>query len=408
MKKLLFLILILFVLTLQYTPILYSQWVNIANVNTTQLNSVQFIDQYTGIAVGTDGIWRTINGGYNWTKTLNTLNLNCISFYDINNGFAVGDSGGIFRTVNRGTTWNQLAPLVPYNLNGVSIQGNGFGCIVGDYRIVLRTTNFGISWTINQNASQYHLYCIKMTGETFSYSGGSLNREYLFTTANYGLNWAVTFDNPGYPSLRSIEQFQPYSIVAVGDDGWIRRTVNGGLNWTTTSISSENFNSVVFPDVNTGYICGTHGVIFKSMNMGNNWNVQLTNTQENLKCLSFINTNIGWSVGQNGIVLYTTNGGITSLYPVSKDIPQKFKLYQNYPNPFNPSTKIKFDLKVAGIVSLRIYDVKGCLISELINNYRSADKYEVEFDGTNLVSGVYFYELKIENLVGIKKMVLIK
>jgi len=89
-------------------------------------------------------------------------------------------------------------------------------------------------------------------------------------------------------------------------------------------------------------------------------------------------------------------------------IPAEFFVEQNYPNPFNPITKIKFGLPKASNVKLIIYDVIGREILELVNEFKQENTYEVEFDGTNLPSGVYFYRLSAgENAVE-KKMVLIK
>jgi len=95
--------------------------------------------------------------------------------------------------------------------------------------------------------------------------------------------------------------------------------------------------------------------------------------------------------------------------PVSIGVPVKFVLDQNYPNSFNPTTKIDFALPIDGRVSLKVYDITGRLIKTLINNeYRTADYYTVEFNGSNFASGVYFYQLITEKNIATKKMVLIK
>ncbi|MGV8018507.1 MAG: T9SS type A sorting domain-containing protein [Ignavibacteria bacterium] len=91
-------------------------------------------------------------------------------------------------------------------------------------------------------------------------------------------------------------------------------------------------------------------------------------------------------------------------------IPTSFELHQNYPNPFNPSTKIAFDLPKDAKVKLVIYDILGREIKTLIHNeFRAAGKYITEFNGSNLASGVYFYQLTINNeQLAIKKMLMIK
>ncbi|MBT8377947.1 MAG: T9SS type A sorting domain-containing protein [Ignavibacteria bacterium] len=85
-----------------------------------------------------------------------------------------------------------------------------------------------------------------------------------------------------------------------------------------------------------------------------------------------------------------------------------YKLEQNYPNPFNPSTNISFRIAESGFSSLKVYDVLGNEISTLINEELSAGEYEVVFDGNALPSGIYFYQLKVDEYNISKKMVLIK
>lgn len=93
---------------------------------------------------------------------------------------------------------------------------------------------------------------------------------------------------------------------------------------------------------------------------------------------------------------------------VTVGIPDKFSLSQNYPNPFNPATKINFDIPRDGIVSLKIYDVKGREVKNLLNEFRIAGYYSVDFNGNNLASGAYFYKLVYENSEATKNMILLK
>ena len=89
-------------------------------------------------------------------------------------------------------------------------------------------------------------------------------------------------------------------------------------------------------------------------------------------------------------------------------VPNKFVLNQNYPNPFNPSTVLSFQLPVAGFISLKVYDINGREISELVNENLSAGEYKINFNGSALPSGVYYYKLTSDNFSETKKMILIK
>ncbi len=81
---------------------------------------------------------------------------------------------------------------------------------------------------------------------------------------------------------------------------------------------------------------------------------------------------------------------------------------QNYPNPFNPTTLIRFTIKNSGKVTLKVFDVLGREVAELLNTYHEAGSYEIPFDGSNLPSGVYFYNLTANGKSLTKKMVLLK
>ena len=94
----------------------------------------------------------------------------------------------------------------------------------------------------------------------------------------------------------------------------------------------------------------------------------------------------------------------------------EFKLNQNYPNPFNPNTKIKYTIPSVTLrqaqsdilVTLKVYDILGREVATLVNEEKPAGEYEVEFDGSNLPSGIYFYQIRAGSFAETKKMVLLK
>jgi len=92
--------------------------------------------------------------------------------------------------------------------------------------------------------------------------------------------------------------------------------------------------------------------------------------------------------------------------------PEQFSLGQNYPNPFNPNTTIKFNIPVGDAymrpVHLVVYDILGREVATLVNRQMLPETYEVDFDGTNFPSGVYFYKLSAGNFVETRKMILLK
>jgi flagellar hook assembly protein FlgD len=89
-------------------------------------------------------------------------------------------------------------------------------------------------------------------------------------------------------------------------------------------------------------------------------------------------------------------------------IPNRFYLGQNYPNPFNPTTEIIYEIASDTWISLKIYDVLGNEVQTLISEEKPAGKYKVQFDGSKLPSGTYFYKIITPNFTDTKKMILLK
>ncbi len=111
------------------------------------------------------------------------------------------------------------------------------------------------------------------------------------------------------------------------------------------------------------------------------------------------------TAGSFVITLKHATIGITQ---ISSTIPASFNLYNNYPNPFNPNTIIDFDVAKAQNVKIKIYNSLGEQVSVIADQYFSPGKYSVDFDGSRLASGVYFYSLESDNVYQVKRMVLVK
>jgi hypothetical protein len=107
--------------------------------------------------------------------------------------------------------------------------------------------------------------------------------------------------------------------------------------------------------------------------------------------------------------LATSNGCVPiGITPISSEIPKEFALKQNYPNPFNPVTNIRFDIVTSSVVTLKVYDIKGNEAAVLVNQNLNAGTYNVDFDGNNFSSGIYFYVITAGEFTQTKKMVLVK
>ncbi|MFC2093676.1 T9SS type A sorting domain-containing protein [Bacteroidota bacterium] len=105
-----------------------------------------------------------------------------------------------------------------------------------------------------------------------------------------------------------------------------------------------------------------------------------------------------------GVNVTPMTGVIT---PVS-NIPEKYSLSQNNPNPFNPTTKIDYQIPKSGLVTLRIFDLLGREVATLVNEEKASGSYTIEFNGSNISSGTYFYRMESGTFIETKKMMLMK
>jgi aminopeptidase N len=187
-----------------------------------------------------------------------------------------------------------------------------------------------------------------------------------------------------------------------------------------------------------------YGNIYQITGSGSNWSVgfQAIQTQTNtpfhkmpivvkitfatgpdtsFRVMNDVNNQIFWWNGltrqpstvtfdpNNDIVLKqgSTTPGLVGII-VQSETPFTYSLSQNYPNPFNPVTTIHYSIVKRENVSIKIYNVLGKLISEPVNEMKSAGSYQLSFDATNLPSGIYYYEIKSGSFTDTKKMVLVK
>lgn len=131
------------------------------------------------------------------------------------------------------------------------------------------------------------------------------------------------------------------------------------------------------------------------------------NLDDTIKVLLFNN-----NFGQGYTIAACYDSILITSVEKEEPLPALFYLEQNYPNPFNPSTTIRWQMPEAGFVTLKIYDVLGREVTTLVEEYKSAGTYEVEFNPASSIkqssSGVYFYQLKAGSFIQTKKMILLK
>jgi photosystem II stability/assembly factor-like uncharacterized protein len=360
---------------------------------TTTYNGVYFINRNTGwYAGGSIQIRKTTNGGANWFKQYGPPVagiIRSIWFADANTGYIAGSKNFpyqpfVAKTINGGNNWTEITPAaIPgQELNDMHWLNVTTGWIAG-YDVLLYTTNAGTSFEnrfanvpATGNGHNSLLSVSFVSQETGWIGAANLERNNIYKSTNGGLNW--TFQNN-----------------AVSQAGW-------------NQINDVMFMSVFADSGWAVHGTPTTGAIMFTSNGGANW--VMDNTQYSwYDCLEIYNRKKVWSGGSSGRVWYTfTQAPPTNITPVSNEISDKFSLEQNYPNPFNPVTNFEFQISNFGFVKLNVYDIKGSKVAGLINQNLNPGTYKINFDASNLNSGIYFYRLETNGFTETKKMVLMK
>ena len=372
--------------------------------------------------------------------------------YDIEvspNGYiyAATDSG-VFVTTDFGENW--LDGNEPYSyprnlaicLNNYVFVGTAFGAIV-------RSIDNGISWEIKFGGTGTIITALNSSPEDHIYAGsqghlggGSVrSTDYFETYIGINLDYrkprAFAFEDIGYVFvateaygvLRSIDPVSgwqsvnnglPDTVIAsldinsnnilfAGTEQGVFRTTNSGDLWTTINSGLTNSNILCLAiNSQDRLFAGTHGGVFSSTDDGISWipiNSGLTDTV--IYSLAIDSSSFVYAGSSTGLV-YRSIQPTTSVKPINNRPYSSFLLEQNYPNPFNPTTSISYSIGSQKRVFLRVYDLVGKEIAILVNKEKPAGAYTVEFDASNLSSGIYFYQVQADDFIETKKMILMR
>jgi len=288
-------------------------WVNPLPQGNT-LYSVHFINSNTGWAAGDKGtVIKTTNGGSNWViqNTQRLINFSIIYFTDSLNGLAASsDSSILIRTTNGGTNWTafQISGNAKYKKMRFASPNTGFitGHDIPLGAVAYRTTNKGLNWFVCfQNTAGDNVTSLSFINN----NTGWIIRDYqLLKTTDSGLNW----NSVSYYSYADDFYFSDTSNAVLYSSYMIKKTTNGGLNFNTVypGYPSQRIYAMTFPTKSTGFTAGDSGIILKTTNSGENWFSRETGTIRKLYGLSFPDSLTGFAVGQYGVIIKTTNGGL--------------------------------------------------------------------------------------------------
>ncbi|MCU0413208.1 MAG: YCF48-related protein [Ignavibacteriaceae bacterium] len=406
-----------------------------------------------------------------WTRIQSPTDqyLRTLCFLDSLKGWVAGDSGMIFYTDDGGKNWQQQQIGSNYTIMdlfflndsvgwGVAWEEVFSGRAYGTY--ILKTSDAGQTWFADRYSEDaVFLKSIYFLDTLNGFMGGYPGN--FLRTTDGGINWEYAIIDSGFfsyfPPIHFIflNEFYGFACGGIIDiQGVVWRTTNGGESWESQAVGPEPIHSIHFFDsLNVIGVGGDYeygASMIQSTNAGETWNYQelgifgaatalsfRTRTEawaplsfaatimatfnaglswtdtatvdtSRIYDLVFTDSLTGYAVGEAGVILKYKFQNPVSVTQSSLNSPEDFILYQNYPNPFNPTTNIKYSIPAAGIVTLKVYDLLGMEVSTLVNDYQQAGTFDVVFDGSNLASGVYYYQLITGELSATRKLMLTK
>ncbi len=394
---------------------LYSQWNQVFIDPPSNIYTLNIFDNLV-YAGGDSALYFSADGGANWqaSNKIEGLKYGISSIQKWNHKLYAGTFGkGVFETTDNGLNWfarnTGLNNSGALEISSIAIRGDSlYAATIGEGVFVLNLINpsgwqnfrnglpFGVAWNV------YSLY--NFNGTLICGAGGNAN---VYFNINGDDNWIEkSFDLPAAEpnAMISIASYGD-TLIGVSYYG-IYRSQNNGDSWEyfNPGIGLISFASItVVNDVLFALISKLPRSYFiSSVNTGTSWQFEFE-----------FNTMAFSTLYYNGKLYTGRSDGIYWLpYSPSKiddDILVKdFMLHQNYPNPFNPGTKISWQSPVSSWQTLKVFDVHGKEVAALVDEYKPAGSYKVEFSGEGLSSGVYFYRLQTGSYTETKKMVILR
>ncbi len=396
-----------------------------------ELLAVYAIDVNNIWVTGREGtILHSKDGGASWDSVSSgvTERLYTVEFINSDTGWVAGDDNKsvstVLRTIDAGLNWESQSlsgggALSIYDVDFIKNSSGQIMCgyITGALGYTWKTLDFGANWNSVRNKCENTFYssCFVNSDTGWFVGTPSVQEPYtIMNTMDGGDTWQQQ-TNPTGINLRGVCFGSDLRGIAVGLSGTILFTEDGGANWQTASSAPyARWESVFLTKSGKAWAVGSKGRIAYSTDWGVTWESQESGVSVDFELweVYFINDSEGWIVGgvlgQEGVILHTSNSGITAVNEVKPDTPKEYSLKQNYPNPFNPVTAIGYRLSAISQVDLSVYNMLGQKIKTLVSESQQAGEYKVEWDASDFASGIYYYHLIAGEFQSIKKMVLIK
>lgn len=339
-------------------------------------------------------IRKSVNGGADWTNIQADFTVPGLGFAP-SHLEVIGDTilassatrnTGIYKSVDEGATWTALDTFSDTDDNKSIVQvfskGSYFYSAIGtNGRGLFKSHRDSTRWVPVLQVGEIN---------TGVYGATVLSNGRLIFISSEGIHYS---DNDG----------ESWDLITLNDLGFDVSGTVWGVDYykdrvMVAFISGDTTNSEIYL-VNED-LSGSEDITTGLENYFNDTRLILTATNNNGIYAKRMNEELN---------LYSLLFEGTSVSSeIENEVTTQFQLDQNYPNPFNPSTNINLNLPESGLVTLKVYNLLGQEIAELVNGRMVSGSHSINFDASGLSSGVYIYRLQAGNQVQTKKMMLIK
>jgi len=399
------------------------------------------------------GVYKTNDGGTNWHQLDSTLgdgtsvyfykNSNNNLYYLVKGNGSFNIAGTLYKSLDEGQSWEILQQLKnisidwigfsPFNKNEIYARESHY-IPAGWYETVYRSLDGGSNWQeITYLPASSHgrnlTFNISLTDSNKLYAAvdDKLGGKYFYVSTNKGDSWNYISEPPSVPA-ELINDSELSERIYMSS---LYISENGGYSWELADLGipdTSYYLSFYESPFNTNEIFTLRSDgLYKSEKENIYW--EKIGGSENLPLnigggYWFIYEDVGElrnvfaDTSENVIYVGTTKGIykknlITDVNEILTFQPYNYILFQNYPNPFNPTTTISYQIPEKSFIIIKVYDVLGNEIRTLVAEYKQKGIYQIEFNGSELTSGVYFYVLTANSgnsktLKQGRKMLLIK
>ncbi len=366
-------------------------------------------DVYVGTA---DGIFKSTDDGNSWASiglTGETANELVMNYAD--SLFAVTETG-LYRTEPSTpfVYWEKLGQdsLLSYpGQLAIDSLGTiffaGFDMSLLSARVILSTDN-GEHWKTSFQTP--HVEPVVLLAATSTHVYAIFDSIGVFRTTDNGTSWTTSVTGLPFPGARSIAYNGEYLFSSMSGLG-VFRSSEDVVNWSYIGLQSVPVTRLAVDPEGGVYATALTDLYYSSDN-GDTWKkIDSSSKVADLATIAINGDNYAFELSQSGQI-FRSSDKVTAILGGGTDVPARFSLAQNYPNPFNPGTAIRYHLSVASTVTLEVFDVLGRLVATLVNRKENAGDHSINFDGSRLPSGVYFYRLQAGSFTSVKKMILMK